>query len=174
MANTHIRFSFVRDAYKRADAKNFFNFLLSKSLYFLPRQTRTNFYLRVILPSVTCGMLFWGSCGQVFFSNLKSIHVRAAKIIFNLYWRTPGKEVLATAKWSTLEIMYEKRLLLISAHQAYYHLLPYPMNCLFEKYVSSYDLRRKMTIKLPRPKTEMVKKSYKSIIPWNTLENQMR
>ena len=63
-----------------------------------------------------------------------------------------------------LEIMYEKRLLIL-AHQAY-HLLPCPMNCLFEKYESSYGLRRKMTFKLPRPKTDMFKKlcSYKSII----------
>ena len=43
---------------------------LRKSLYVLPRQTRTDFYFRVILPSVTYGMLGWGSCGQVLFSNL--------------------------------------------------------------------------------------------------------
>ena len=68
-------------------------------------------------------MLVWGSCGQVLFSNVESLPVRTAKIIFNLDWCTPGKEVLATAQWNTLEIMYEKRLLIL-AHQAYYHLLP--------------------------------------------------
>ena len=99
------------------------------------------------MPSVTYGMLVLGSCGQVRFSNLESIHVRAAKIIFNLDWCTPG----------TLEIMYEKRLLIL-AHQAYYHLLPCPTNCLFEKYISGYDLRRKMTFKLPRRNTDMVRK----------------
>ena len=58
----------------------------------------------------------------------------------------------------------------------YYNLLPRPMSRHFEKYVSSYDFRRKMTFKLPRPKTDMVKKScsYKSITRWNALENQMR
>ena len=96
-------------------------------------------------------LLVWGSCGQAFFSNLESIHVRAAKIIFNLDWCTPSKDVLAAAKWNTLETMYEKRLLIL-AHQAYYYLLPCPMNCLFVKYVSSYDFRRKMTFKLPRPR----------------------
>ena len=70
---------------------------LLKSLYFLPRQARTVFYFGVILPFVTYRMLVWGSCGQVLFSNLESLHVRAAKIIFNLDWCTPGKEVLATA-----------------------------------------------------------------------------
>ena len=67
--------------------------------------------------------------------------------------------------------------MLILAHQAYYHLLPCPMNCLFVKYASSYDFRTKMTFKLPRPRTDIIKKScqsYKSIIRWNALENQMR
>ena len=97
-----------------------------KSLYFLPIQARIDFYFGVsILPSVTYGMLVWGSCGQAFFSNLEFIHVRAANIIFNLDWCTPSKEVLAVAKWNTLETMYEKRLLIL-AHQAYiifYHVL---------------------------------------------------
>ena len=149
------------------------NFL--KSLYFVPRKERTDSYFGVILPSVTYGVLVLSSCGQAFFSNLESIHVRAAKIIFNLDRYTPSKKVLAAAKWNTLETMYEKRLLIL-AHQAYYNLLPCPMNCLFVKYVSSTDFRRKMTFKLPRPRTDMIKKScsYKSIIRLNALENQLR
>ena len=76
----------------------------------LPRQARTDFYFEVILPSVTYGVLVWGTCGQVLLSNLESIHVRAPKIIFNLDWCMPGKEVLAAAKWNTsIEFMYEKR-----------------------------------------------------------------
>ena len=66
-------------------------------------------------------MLVWGSSGQVFFSSLESIHVRAARILFNLHWCTPGREVLATAKWNALEILeiiYEKRLLTL-AQQVY-------------------------------------------------------
>ena len=92
-------------------AKSFMQMLnFLKSLYFLPKQARTDFYFGVILPSVTYGMLVWGSCGQVLFSNLESIRVRAAKIIFNLDWCTPGREVSATTKWNTLEIMYGKQL----------------------------------------------------------------
>ena len=109
------------------------------------------------------------------FSELESILVRAAKIIFNLDWSTPSKAVLATAKWSTLETMYEKRLLIL-VHKAYYHLLPCPMSCHFVKYESRYNFRRNMTFRLPRPRTDMIKKacSYKLIIRWNGLENQMR
>ena len=56
--------------------------------------------------SVSYGMLVWGSCGQVLFSNYESIHVRAAKIMFDLDWRMPSKEVLATAKWNTFDRDY--------------------------------------------------------------------
>ena len=54
---------------------------LLKSLYFLPRQARSDFYFGFILPSVTYCMLVWGSSGRVLFSNQESIHARAAKII---------------------------------------------------------------------------------------------
>ena len=118
------------------------------------------------MPSVTHSMSVWGSCGQVLFSQLESIHVRAAKIIFNLDWCAPSKEVLATAKWNTLETMYEKRLLIL-AHQAYYHFLPCPMSCLFVKYENKYDFRRKMTFKLPRSETDMLIWSRKHAIQVN-------
>ena len=93
------------------------------------RQARTEFYFGLILPFVAYGMLVCGSCTAVKCSsqNLEPTHVRTAKVIFNLDWCTLSKEVLATAKWNTLEIMYEKRLLILT-HQAYYHLLSCPMN----------------------------------------------
>jgi len=56
-----------------------------RSLYFLPVQARVDFYFKVILPSVTWnGMLVWGLCGAVLFSGLEKIHVRAAKLIYDL------------------------------------------------------------------------------------------
>ena len=96
------------------------------------------------------------------FSELESTYVREAKIIFSLDWCTPSKEVLATAKWNTLNTRNEKRLLIL-AHQALYRLLLCPMSCLFVQYESRYDFRRKMAFKLPRPRADMIKKacSYK-------------
>jgi len=120
-------------------------------------------------------MLVWGSCGQGIFLELESIHVRAAKTIFYLDWCMPSSSVLVTAKGNTLETMYEKRLLIL-VHEANYQLLSCPMSCLFVQYESRYDFRRKMTFRLPRPRTDILKKqcSYKSIIRWNALENQKR
>ena len=50
-------------------------------------------------------MLVWGLCGQVFFSNLESIHVRAAKIIFNLDSCTPVKVNICFVRIN----LYERR-----------------------------------------------------------------
>ena len=63
---------------------------------------RVDFYFRVILPSVTYGLIVWGSCGKTMFSELEKIHVRAAKIIHNLDWYTPSVDVLAQVKWNTI------------------------------------------------------------------------
>ena len=37
---------------------------LLKSFYFLPIQARLDFYFKVILPSITYGILIWGSVGK--------------------------------------------------------------------------------------------------------------
>ena len=48
------------------------------------KNVNTAIVFKTWINSVTYGMLVWGSCGQILFSNLESMHVRAAKIIFNL------------------------------------------------------------------------------------------
>ena len=49
-----------------------------KSFYFLPLQARLEFYYRVIIPSITYGILIWGSVGKSIFDKLERIHTRAA------------------------------------------------------------------------------------------------
>ena len=75
------------------------------------------------------GILVWGSCRQGIFLELESIHLRAAKLTFNLDWCMPSRSGSRHSKMETLESTYEKRLLIV-VHQAYYHLLPCPMSCL--------------------------------------------
>ena len=57
---------------------------LLRSLYFLPITARADFYFKVFLPSVTYGLVVWGSCGKSLFDELEKIHVRAARIIYGL------------------------------------------------------------------------------------------
>ena len=62
---------------------------LLKYLYFLPKKVRLDIYHKVILPSLTYGIVLWGSCNKSLFDELQKMHVRAAKIIYCLDWNMP-------------------------------------------------------------------------------------
>ena len=72
---------------------------LLKSLYFLPATVLEQFYFKVTLPSITYGIVAWGSCNKTPFQDLEKMHVRAAKIIFKFDWTTPSTEVLSKVNW---------------------------------------------------------------------------
>ena len=90
---------------------------LLTSLYFLPIKEKGDFYFKVILPSVTYGLVAWGSCGKSLFDELEKIHVRAAKIIYGLDWHTPSDQVLVRSKWPTVKDLCEYRLLYVSTRR---------------------------------------------------------
>ena len=148
---------------------------LLKSLYFLPTKARAGFYFKVILPSITYELVIWGSCGKTLFDELERIHVRAAKVIYKLDLQTPTEDVLAQTNWKPLEKLYSQRLLFL-AQNCYNGYSPIPLLSLFAKYFSNYNLRRKLTIALPKPKTDFLKKSisYQAAVLWNSLDNNTR
>ena len=76
--------------------------LLKKSR-FLPRNVRQDIYFKVILPSVTYGLILWGSCcsSDVLFQSLERLHCRAARLIFNLPKDMASVDVLQRAQWLT-------------------------------------------------------------------------
>ena len=148
---------------------------LLRSLYFLPTTIRADFYIKIILPSVSYALILWGSCGKTLFDELERIHVRAAKIIYGLDWYTPSDKVLAHANWFSLYDLYKLRLLLL-AHKCSYGTAPVSIQKFFKKYVCKYNLRRKLTFEVPLSKTELRRKSTcsKSISFWNSLDTQTR
>ena len=148
---------------------------LLKSLYFLPINAKLDFYFKVVLPSINYGILVWGSCGKTLFNELEKIHVRAAKVILGLDWYTPGKDVLAKAKWFTLNTMYKQQLLFFS-YKHYYNLLPKEMQSLLIKTSHSYELRDKITYVVPKPNTEYLKKSisYQAVTLWNSVDKELK
>ena len=107
--------------------------------------------------------------------ELERIHVRAAKVIYKLDLQTPTEDVLAQTNWKPLEKLYSQRLLFL-AQNCYYGYSPIPLQSLFAKYFSNYNLRRKLTIALPKPKTDFLKKSisYQAAVLWNSLDNNTR
>jgi len=78
---------------------------LLRSLYFLLTLARADFYFKVILPSVTYGLVVWGSCSKSLIDVLEKIHVHATKTIYNLDWYTPSDQVLARCNWFTINCL---------------------------------------------------------------------
>ena len=64
----------------------------------LPKDVLIDFYFKVILPSVTYGLVVWGSCFNAdLFYSLERLHCRAARIIFNL---SKGYEIVGRVNTS--------------------------------------------------------------------------
>ena len=85
--------------------------LLKKSR-FLPRNVCQDLYFKVILPSVTYGLILWGSCCNFdLFQSLERLHCRAARLIFNLLKDMASVDVLQRAQWPTLSIYYKSAIL---------------------------------------------------------------
>ena len=148
---------------------------LLKSLYFLPIRARLDFYYKVVLPSVTYGLVVWGSRNKTQFDNLERMHIRAAKIIFGLDWNTPTDLVRTKYNWITLKTKHLKSLATL-VYKCDQGDAPVPVQELFVKRTRTYNLRKENCLSLPRPRTEIMKKSivYKGSVLWNNLSNECR
>ena len=63
---------------------------LLKSLTFLPTTCLEQFYFKVVIPSISYGILFWGNCNKTLFEDLNKMHVRAATIILSVTGKLQG------------------------------------------------------------------------------------
>ena len=100
------------------------------------------------------------------FNELEKIYVRAAKVILGLDWYTSGKDILAKAKWFTLNTMYKQQLLFFDKN----------MQSLLIKTSHRYELRDKITYVVPKPNTEYLKKSisYQAVTLWNSVDKELK
>ena len=143
---------------------------LLKSLKFLPTNSLEQFYFKVILPSITYGILVWGNCNKTLFEELNKMHVRAAKIIFKYDWRYPSCEVISSSKWNTLYWNYKYKLATF-AHQDIFSVGN--TNKLLKQRNSVYSLRGSNKLILPRPRTDILRNSvtYRASTLWNNLKD---
>ena len=86
-----------------------------------------------------------------------------------------GQEVLALTKWNTTRTMFNRKLLSL-AHNSYYDQSPAALQSLFTESSPVYNLRRKMIFSLPKPSSDILKKSisYQAATLWNSLDSSTR
>ena len=148
---------------------------LLKSLFFLPRQGKLDFYFKVIIPSITYGILLWGSVGKTVWDTLEKIHIRAAKTIFGYTWDTSTCEVKKRTNWRSLKLFYDLKLLTL-VFKCYHNQSPPQLQKLFVKRERLYDFRSTNCLRLPKPRSDYLNKSvsYLGADLWNSLNNELR
>ena len=136
----------------------------------MPTNSLEQLYFKVILPSITYGILVWGNCNKTLFEELNKMHVRAAKIIFKCDWRYPSCEVISSSKWNTLYWNYKYKLATF-AHQDIFS--EGNTNKLLKQRNSVYSLRGSNKLILPRPRTDILRNSvtYRASRLWNNLKD---
>ena len=124
--------------------------LLKKSR-FLPRNVRLDLYFKAILPSVTYGLILWGSCcNSDLFQSLERLHCRAARLIFNLPKDMASVDVLQRAQWPTLSIYY-KSAIFICFHKAFHDRLSVTLiDLISKKRATNYLTRTCASLIVPR------------------------
>ena len=148
---------------------------LLKSLYYLPRQAKLDFYFKVIIPSITYGILLWGSVGKLIWDSLGKLHLRAARIIWGYAWDMLSNEVRRLAKWRTLKLFYDIKLLSL-VFNSYYQISPHQLQKLFVKRERTYNFRKMNCLRVPKLRTDYLKNSvsYRGAVLWNSLDNKLR
>ena len=140
---------------------------LLKSLYFLPKQEKLDLYFKVIMPSITYGILIWGSVGKTTWDTQEKLHTRAARIIYNHSWDISSIETQRLANWRPLKLFYQLKLLII-VYNNYHYMSPLQLQTLFTKRERTYDFRSTNCLCLP--KMDYLKKSvsYQGVTLWNS------
>ena len=115
-----------------------------------------------------------GSCFPALINELEAIHIRAAKLMHKVQKAVKSQDVLGLVGWQLLSLSYIKRVLTL-AHSAYYKLGNTNINNLVEKVDASYSLRKKLKMKVARPRLEVGRNSFqhRPAMAWNYLPDSV-
>ena len=146
----------------------------AKKLGFLPRNVRLDLCFKVILPSVTYGLILWGSCcNSDLFQSLERLHCRAGRLIFNLPKDMATSDVLQRTQWPTLSIYYRSAIF-ICFHKAFRDRLPVTLiDLISKKRATNYSTRKCASLIVPLFNTRYMKDSdaFRGSVLWNAVTN---
>ena len=124
------------------------------------------------MPSVTYGLILWGSCCiSDLFESLERLHCRAARLLFNLPKDMASADVLQRAQWPTLSIYY-KSAIFICLHKAFHDRLPVTLiDLISKKRATNYSTRTCASLIVPRCNTRYMKDSvaFRGSVLWNAV-----
>ena len=130
-------------------------------------------FFKVILPSVLYGLVVWGGCANgEQLNSLETLHLRAARVIYNLPRDMPSAEVYRHSKWNTLSYLQYKLRLIKLFYRVFNNEAPAALSYLANKVCGrAYNFRRSNKIIVPRFNSYFLKNSisYRGAILWNAV-----
>ena len=143
---------------------------------FLPQPVRQDFNFKVILPSLTYGLLIWGVCDKTIMENVEKLHYRAGRIIKEMSWSTPREELRIRLRWRPLSYFYENKLGMFVHSGTVGTQSQQDFWDMFNLRVSQYALRGSNVITTRNYSTNYGKRSISGMgaTRWNSLPDSLR
>ena len=140
----------------------------------LNRSILESIYFKGILPSVTYGIAIWGNCSPALFNEIEKIHIKAARIIYNIKPSTPDHLCLDITKWKSISYIYKRRMLCI-LHLISKNEIPSTISRRFI-HKNTESLRNKFKFVLPSFKTNIGRYSfhYRGCVLWNRVPDELK
>ena len=132
-----------------------------KKMKYLLKNVLVEIYYTSIIANVTYCITVWGTCSPPLFEVLEHIHVRAAKLIYNIKdEKLTDEQILQKVGWRKLEYIYKRRILSVM-HDIYYNEAPSALTDMFSKGNNSTTKQRlNFQIKRPRARNKGVRHCY--------------
>ena len=141
---------------------------------YLPWHVLEEIYQKSVLPTVTYGILVWGTCSPSLLDDLEHYPLRAAKMIYNIEQRNlTNKQILPKVNWKSIVNIYKRRILSFM-HDIYYMNVPKDLQNLFER--NERIGRRKQSFNIVKCKIEKERTSlrYRGLIAWDQLHKDIQ
>ena len=143
---------------------------------FVYREILSSIYNAFIRPHFDYCSKVWDTLGMGLSSRLRKLQNRAARIIMNLRYNTPGIEAINALGWEPLETRRAKSKVK-QMYEVLNDLAPSSLATLFvrKRNITEYDLRGSSTsLQLPLPKNLKKSFCYDGAKLWNSLPADMR
>ena len=146
-----------------------------KRMKYLPKNVLVEIYYKSIIANVTYCITVWGTCSPPLFEALEHIHVRAAKLIYDIKdEKLTDEQILQKVGWRKLEYIYKRRILSVM-YDIYYNKTPSTLTDMFSKGNNS-TTKQRLNFQIKRPRTEQGRASllYRGPLTWNLIPHEIK
>ena len=94
-----------------------------KRFRYLLRTVQEQIYYKTVITAITYCMAVWGTVSDSHVDELDTLHVKAAKIVYNIKKNCSDQKILQQANWESISYLFKQRLL-TWMHQIYHETCP--------------------------------------------------